>query len=126
MIIGTGIDAVNIQRAKRLDNAFVQRYFSPEEIREYEGLKSSHEDVRAQFLASRFAVKEAYAKACGTGFCENVVPSEISTVKDKNGKPMIELAGRTLKSSKKATVHLSITHEDPLAIAMVILEEPDV
>jgi len=123
MIVGTGIDAVNIQRTKKLDSAFIQRYFSSEEIKEYENLSSAHEDVKAQFLASRFAVKEAYAKARGTGFCSDVVPNEISTEKNKDGKPYIVLSGRTLKSSNNVKIHLSITHEEPLAIAMVILEE---
>lgn len=123
MIIGTGIDAVNIQRAKKLDTAFISRYFSDEEVRDYENLSNAHEDVKAQFLASRFAVKEAYAKARGTGFCADVVPREISTVKDSLGKPEIKLYGSTAKRAGNAKIHLSITHEDPLAIAMVVLEE---
>lgn len=123
MIIGTGIDAVNIERTKRLDDAFIKRYYSPNEILEYQKLSTAHEDIKAQFLASRFAVKEAYAKAFGTGFCSSVVPSEITTCKDQSGKPFIALSGQTLKSAKNVRIHLSITHEDPLAIAMVILEE---
>lgn len=123
MIIGTGIDAVNIQRTERLDEAFIKRYYSDEEVREYEGLAKAAESIRLQFLASRFAVKEAYAKARGTGFCADVVPKEITTVKDSLGKPGIKLTGKTAQSAGKARIHLSLTHEDPLAIAMVVLEE---
>lgn len=123
MIVGTGIDAVNIQRIKKVSEAFVKKYFSAEEIVEYNQLSNAHEDIRAQFLASRYAVKEAYAKAYGTGFGRCVVPSEITTCKDENGKPFIKLSGETLKSAKRAKIHLSITHEEPLAIAMVILED---
>lgn len=120
MIIGTGIDAVNIERTKRLDDAFIKRYYNTAEVQEYLNLKN--DAAKAEFLASRFAVKEAYAKAYGTGFCKDVVPSEITTCHDNNGKPFIKLSGATEKSAKDAAIHLSITHENPLAIAMVILE----
>lgn len=123
MIVGTGIDAVNINRSKKLNSDFITRWYHADEIKEYEKLSGAHEDIRAQFLASRFAVKEAYAKARGTGFGSSVIPSEICTCKDKNGKPFIKLYGTTLKNAGKENIHLTITHEDPLAIAMVILEE---
>lgn len=126
MIVGIGIDSVNIQRVKKLNDAFINRYYHADEIAEYGRLASAHEDVKACFLASRFAVKEAYAKARGTGFCREVIPNEICTCHDEKGKPAIRLYGETLKSSGGETIHLSITHEEPLASAIVILEGHDV
>ena len=81
MILGTGIDAVSIQRAKKLQGRVLQKIFNASELAEYEALANAHEDIRAQFLASRFAVKEAYAKARGTGFNSVVIPNEIITRK---------------------------------------------
>jgi len=122
MISGIGIDAVSIERVKRLDRHFLERVYNECELGEYALLENAHEDVKAQFLASRFAAKEAYAKARGTGFCETVVPREVYVKKESSGKPSLVLCGRTLDNAPRAAVHLSITHEEPLAIAMVVLE----
>ena len=122
MILGTGIDAVNIERVKKLQGRTLEKLFNPEELEQYHALETAHEDVRAQFLASRFAVKEAYAKARGTGFCATVVPNEISTLKEEDGRPYVQLSGKTLDNAPHCVIHLTITHEEPLAIAMVILE----
>lgn len=122
MISGIGIDAVSIERVKRLDRHFLERVYNECELEEYALLEDAHEEVKAQFLASRFAAKEAYAKARGTGFCETVVPCEVYVKKEPSGKPSLVLCGRTLDNAPRAAVHLSITHEKPLAIAMVVLE----
>ncbi|MCQ2412664.1 MAG: holo-ACP synthase [Sphaerochaetaceae bacterium] len=122
MILGTGIDAVSIERAKKLQGRVLEKIYNPKELEEYNALEGAHEDIRAQFLASRFAVKEAYAKARGTGFCDIVNPNEIYTQKESDGRPYVVLCGKTLDNAPRAVVHLSITHEMPLAIAMVTLE----
>ncbi|MBQ2528219.1 MAG: holo-ACP synthase [Spirochaetales bacterium] len=122
MILGTGIDAVSIQRMKKLQGRVLEKMFSASELEEYAALENAHEDIRAQFLASRFAVKEAYAKARGTGFNADVVPNEISTLKEEDGRPYVQLSGKTLDNAPHCVIHLTITHEEPLAIAMVILE----
>lgn len=122
MILGTGIDAVGIQRVKNLGEAFINKVYSPVEIEQYKALENAHEDIRAQFLASRFAVKEAYAKARGTGFSDIVIPSDITTCSDDSGRPFIELSGKTLDNAPLSVIHLTLTHEMPLAIAMVVLE----
>ncbi len=122
MILGIGVDAVSIERAKKLKGKVLEKMFSPEELEDYAKLEGAHEDIRAQFLASRFAVKEAYAKACGTGFNGDVIPNEVYTLKDEGGRPSVGLRGKTLDNAPCARIHLSITHEQPLAIAMVILE----
>ena len=122
MILGTGIDAVSIQRMKKLQGRVLEKMFSASELAEYAALENAHEDIRAQFLASRFAVKEAYAKARETGFCATVVPNEISTLKEEDGRPYVQLSGKTLDNAPHCVIHLTITHEEPLAIAMVILE----
>ncbi len=122
MVSGIGLDAVSLERVKKLDRHFLEKVYNSHELEEYEMLENAHEDIKAQFLASRFAAKEAYAKACGTGFCETVIPKEIYVKKEKNGKPSLVLCGTTLDNAPRVAIHLSITHQEPLAIAMVVLE----
>ena len=125
MILGIGVDAVSIDRVKKLSQGALEKMFSPCELEEYSKLEKAHEDVKAQFLASRFAVKEAYSKARGTGLNGQVIPNEITTAKEKDGRPYIILSGSTLDNAPRAVIHLSLTHEQPLAIAMVVLESDD-
>lgn len=123
MISGIGIDAVSLERVKKLDRHFLEKVYNERELQEYALLEKAHEDIKAQFLASRFAVKEAYAKARGTGFSEIVIPHDIYVEKDSKGRPSVVLSGVTLDNAPHEAIHLSITHESPLAIAMVILEK---
>ncbi len=126
MVSGIGIDAVALERVKKLGQHFLEKVYNEKELEQYALLENAHEDIKAQFLASRFAVKEAYAKARGTGFCETVVPRDIYVEKDSNGRPSVGLSGVTLDNAPHEAIHLSITHESPLAIAMVVLEkEPE-
>ena len=122
MILGLGIDAVALERVKKLSAHTLEKIYNVDELEEYKALENAHEDIKAQYLASRFAVKEAYAKARGTGFCETVIPNEIKTVKEEGGRPSIVLCGKTLDNAPMTAIHVSITHEAPLAIATVILE----
>ncbi len=124
MIMGLGVDATSVQRCLNKEEHFVKRFFHSEEYEHWKALESSAPEIRAQFLASRFAVKEAYAKARGTGFCTDVIPCEINTITDSAGKPGIRLYGRTLESHPQGcSIHVSITHEKALAIAVVIIEK---
>ncbi len=123
MISGIGIDAVALERVKKLNTHFIEKYYNEHELADYALLEKAHEDIKAQFLASRFAVKEAYAKARGTGFCDIVIPKDIYVEKDALGRPMVGLSGVTLDNAPCQAIQLSITHESPLAIAMVILED---
>lgn len=125
MIIGIGVDAADITRSGRLSDSARKKIFHPLELEQYEALSGADRQIRDQFLASRFAVKEAYAKARGKGFCAEIVPSEICTCKDENGKPFIRLYGKTAQNAPLCEMHLSITHQMPLAVAFVILEVND-
>lgn len=125
MIAGIGVDAARISRFSELGEGTLKRIYSKSELQEYELLKVAAPEVRASFLASRFAVKEAFVKALGTGFCGTTKANEISTVKDETGKPAIVLEGDTLNNCPYCAINLSITHEDPLAIAFVVIEGDD-
>lgn len=122
MILGIGTDAVRLERTLKLNEHALEKIFSASELKDYSLLKDASDKVKASFLASRFAVKEAYSKARGTGFCDYVVPSEITTKTLKSGQPVVVLEGKTLAHAGSERIHVSITHEDPLAIAFVVLE----
>ncbi len=124
-IRGIGIDAVAINRmdSQRMTLHVLKRMFSATEVTEaleLEGL------LRSEYLASRFAAKEAFVKALGTGF-RGISPSEISVTVDSVGKPSLvvlqEVKDRLCLDS--CSVHLSLTHEKDLAIAFVVLEDFD-
>ena len=131
MIIGIGTDMVDIQRIKatlgRHGSRFEMRCFSQEEqekanSREKAGLK-------AQTYAKRFAAKEAFAKALGTGFRGEIVLKDIFVVDDEYGRPRLELRGGALErlnaiipENMTPCLHLSLSDEPPYAQAFVIIE----
>lgn len=123
-IRGIGVDAVAVERMEsgRLSTHVLSRLFHPDEVAQ--ALVMEH--GRAQFLASRFAAKEAFVKALGTGF-RGIGPSQIAVFVDDAGQPHIELSATLLESLHltRSVIHLSLTHEGSLALAFVIVEDVD-
>jgi holo-[acyl-carrier protein] synthase len=122
MIIGIGIDVVHVDRLLRWRNipGLLERYFHPDELRAALA-KGGGANLS---LAARFAAKEAFGKALGTGLT-GIVLKDVMVENHHNGKPEIRVfntALRALKKSGAARVHISLTHERDNAIAMVVLE----
>ena len=123
MIIGIGIDIVRIDRMKKwiVRPLLMERYFHEKEI---ENVKSK-EAGAAMFFAARFAAKEAFGKALGTGLM-GISLKEIQVENNIHGKPMIILYGRAKEALEKTggtKVHVSLTHETDNALAVVIIEK---
>lgn len=122
MIIGIGTDIVEIiriQKAMDRNPNFVNKLFTKNEI---EYLKSRN--MRSEFVAGKFAAKEAVAKALGTGFREFDF-RDIEIDKTTLGKPIVILRGKAKKMDKrlgKYKIHLSISHSKENAIAYAVLE----
>ncbi|HLU22909.1 holo-ACP synthase [Lederbergia graminis] len=115
MIIGIGLDIVEIERIDKLRLAqkrFPARILTDAELDHYESL---NEKRKAEFLAGRFAAKEAYSKARGVGIGRVLSFQDIEVSADANGKPLI------VKPDFHRS-HLSITHSDKYAAAQVIIE----
>lgn len=108
MIIGTGVDTVRIDRIKV---NISERILGKRELKEFEGVKD-----KKTYLASRFAAKEAFFKALGTGI-RKISFKDIEVAHDKLGKPVFILH----KDFPFNFAHLSITH-DYVAFAQVVLE----
>lgn len=122
MIAGIGIDVVHVHRMDRWLKApgLLERYFHPEEL----STALSKGAGANLSLAARFAAKEAFGKALGTGLA-GIVLKDITVKNDRAGRPLIEVSGTALAAmtrSGAARVHLSLTHERDNAIAMVVLE----
>jgi len=121
MITGVGIDIVRVNRMERwlVNSKLLQRYFHHDELE----IIFSHGKSAVQSLAARFAAKEAFGKALGTGF-ENIALKDIMILSN-GGKPEIKLCGTAQKALEKSgadKMHVSLTHEKENAVAMVVLE----
>ena len=122
MITGVGIDAVHVKRMERwlVNSDLLERYFHPEEI----AYVASRGKGGAQSLAARFAAKEAFAKALGTGL-SGITLRDIAVLNEQGGRPSLKLSGtaqNALVKSGADRAHISLTHERETAIAMIILE----
>jgi holo-[acyl-carrier protein] synthase len=122
MIAGIGVDIVEIGRIRALcenyGERFVKRVFGPEEIRHCAGRM----DPSAS-LAARFAAKEAFVKALGTGMTRGIRFQDIQVTGEQ--PPRIRLSGTALKLADDMDirgVHVSLSHEHTHAVAMVIVE----
>tara|TARA_B100001093_G_C26429751_1_gene843473 strand:- start:199 stop:582 length:384 start_codon:yes stop_codon:yes gene_type:complete len=123
-IYGIGTDIANIERIKKsLKNKnFINRVFNLTEIK-----KCSHKRNKVECFAKRFAAKEAFSKAIGTGIKKGINFREIVIQNIKSGKPSIRLFGETKKKTihllkkKKYSIFLSLSDEKPFAIATVII-----
>ena len=122
MISGIGIDVVHASRMERWRNIprILDRYFHPIELND---ALSKGSGINLS-LAARFAVKEAFGKALGTGLA-GIVLKDIMVKNRHNGKPEIEVFGTALAAFEKSgakKIHVSLTHEKENAVAVVILE----
>ena len=122
-IYGIGTDIVSVKRVKNVlkNKNKLKRLFSREEI-----LKCNKLLRLNNCYAKRFAAKEAFAKALGTGISKGICFNEIIIMNEKNGKPFIKLKGKTLdiikrKLKKKATFLLSLSDENDYAVAFVTI-----
>jgi holo-[acyl-carrier protein] synthase len=124
MILGVGIDLVEVPRIResldRHGEAFLKRVFGRDEVDYCLKMKDP-----APHLAGRFAAKEAFAKALGTGIGAAAGWREIQVVLTESGKPELQLSGAAAASAaarQVGKVHLSLSHTGEAATAVVILE----
>jgi holo-[acyl-carrier protein] synthase len=123
MIIGTGIDIIEVERIEQRvgrDSGFRELVFSTDEIT-YCDSKAG----RFQHYAARFAAKEAFLKAVGRGWVNGLSLSEIEVINETDGKPYMRLSGQTAKELAPMgikKIHVSLSHVINMATAVVILE----
>lgn len=122
MIIGLGIDVVELDRIERIWDRFGLRFARR--------ILTSHELDRlpknaVAYLASRFAAKEAGVKALGTGFSQGITFHCLEVGSEGSGKPNLTFfraAEQRARDLSVSRVHLSITHDRSVSAAVVVLE----
>ena len=123
MILGIGTDLFDVERMKsRLNNQppFIDGIFTDNEINYCNQFKN-----KAERFAARYAAKEAFLKALGTGWRYGITFKDINIVNDELGKPGIELSGKAKDIADKlkvTSIHLSMSHTNSLANAFVIIQ----
>ena len=122
MILGIGIDVVHVYRLKRWEKipGLFQRFFHDDELM----VALPKGEIGILSLAARFAAKEAFGKALGTGL-HGFSLKEIAVMNDELGKPHFKLYGRAQESLERiggTNVFISLSHERDNALAMVVIE----
>jgi holo-[acyl-carrier protein] synthase len=129
VIVGIGSDLCNIERIQASLDRFGER-FTNRVFTDIERAKSERRTLtRAGTYAKRFAAKEAFSKAVGTGFKRGVFMKDIGVVNLPSGAPTLALTGGAkarldalVPEGHAATVHLTMTDDHPWAQAFVIIE----
>lgn len=120
MIKGVGVDVVDIAR---FEDSLIrtpglrERLFTENEL-------AIAEERHPAFLAGRFAAKEALAKALGVP--EGLAWHDVNIHRADNGAPIMELTGIAKQRAGNGKIHLSISHDGPVVVAMIVIENPRV
>lgn len=125
MILGSGIDLVEIARIQQSLERFGQRFLD-RVYTEAEQAYCLRKRKAAESFAARFAAKEAGAKALGTGISRGVNWLEIEVIREPGGRPTLRFHGRAAQIAEHlgvAHAALSLTHTGDLAMASVVLED---
>ena len=125
-ILGIGVDIIKNKRIKSAskNNKFINRTFSKTEIN-----FSKRNFDKINYFAKRFAAKEAFSKAIGTGFSQNLNFKDIEVLNDQNGKPYFIMTKKINNiiykkfKIKKFKLFLSISDEKDYSIAFTILQK---
>jgi holo-[acyl-carrier protein] synthase len=122
MIFGIGSDIIEVQRIaeaiEKYGNRFLNRIYSEHEIEYCESFKEN----KYLHYAARFAAKESFSKAIGTGMTEGFKFNEVSVANIENGKPYLVLTGELKNKWEKYTSFVSLSHTKKNAVAFVVLE----
>ncbi len=123
-IFGVGTDIVRVSRIRKAckNKSFLSKLFSNEEIKRCKKMIN-----KSNCFAKRFAAKEAFSKALGTGVAKGINFKEIMVLNEKKGKPFIKLLNKTKKNvdkkfkNKKYQIFLSLSDEKNYAVAFVTI-----
>jgi len=124
MVAGLGIDIVEVERIKEKmenSNGFREYAFSANEI-----VYCESKTYKYEHYAARFAAKEAFFKALGTGWLNGTAFNEVEIINNERGKPEIVLLGltnNTINALGNLKIMVSLTHVKPTAAAVVIIEK---
>ena len=122
MIFGIGTDIVDVSRMKKWvdSGALIERFFNILECKDFKSVSKA-----CEYYANRFAAKEAFSKALGTGL-SGFDLKDVFVLNDENGRPFVVLENSAEKIFKKmcgnSKIHISLSNEKQFAVAYVIIE----
>ncbi|OAB78384.1 4'-phosphopantetheinyl transferase [Wolbachia endosymbiont of Laodelphax striatellus] len=121
MIYGIGTDIVYIPRILRISQKygekFLNKVYTKKEIEISK--KYNSQEVRAKYFAKRFAAKEAFVKALGTGFSQGIIMKDIEIYSNIRGKPHLAITKDFI--SKDYKIHLSLSDDQDYATAFIVI-----
>jgi holo-[acyl-carrier protein] synthase len=123
MIIGIGTDITDVARIKHsyeeYGERFLKRVFTPTEVEYCERFG----DTKFLHYTARFAAKEAFSKAIGTGMRDGFAFKDVGIRNEPSGKPVVELRGLMLERWGQFVVHVTLSHTANVAVAVIVIEE---
>jgi len=123
MIIGIGTDIIEVERianaCEKYGKRFLDRIFTKTE----QDYCESFNDTKYVHYAARFAMKESFSKAIGTGLTQGFRFTEVSIVNQINGKPNVVLEGDLKTKWETVRIHVSLSHTREYAVAYIIIED---
>jgi holo-[acyl-carrier protein] synthase len=129
VIYGIGIDLIEIERigaaVARHGERFAQRILGPQELQRYHARRERSMARGIAFLATRFAAKEAIAKALGLGMRQPMSWRAVEIVNDSSGRPLARIATAALQhyaDERRLRLHVSVTDERQMAAAYAVAE----
>jgi holo-[acyl-carrier protein] synthase len=123
MTIGIGTDIIEVERIKSICEKYGQRFLDRIYTKEEQKYSNSFNDTKYQHYAARFAVKESFSKAIGTGITRGFKFKEIGIINEKSGQPRVVLAGKLKEKWGQYRIHVSLSHTEENAISYLIIEE---
>jgi holo-[acyl-carrier protein] synthase len=122
MITGIGTDIVDVERIRRsyeeYGERFLKRVFTDTE-REY---CEHFGETKFLHYAARFAAKEAFSKAIGTGMRDGMAFHSVGIRNERSGKPVLELFGDIRERWSEHIIHVTLSHTSTVAVAVVVME----
>ena len=122
MIVGIGTDITEIARIEKAVEKYGSRFSDRIFTKHEQEYCESYKKGKFEHYAARFAAKEAFSKAIGTGITDGFKFNEIGITNETSGKPVIQLYGGLLERWGDCKIHISLSHTSTLAIAMIVLE----
>lgn len=128
MIIGLGTDITEVTRlfgVLERTPTFPDSVLGIDEMLEFKRRHAANQKRGVQYLATRFAAKEAFGKAYGTGIIDPIQLQDVQLLNHESGQPYFKLSGKinTLITEKQWHIHVSISDETEYAVATVIIEQ---
>ncbi len=121
MILGIGNDIIEIERIRSSIEKYGEKFLNKMFTSAEQKYCLSHKKDPAKNFAGRFAAKEAFVKALGTGFREGVSWLDIEILNDEKGKPQVSVSPKLTKQTKNSNFFISISHCRDYATAMVVI-----